>query len=68
MLKAFLNAFRLPDLRNKILFTLFIIAVYRFGSFVPVPVVDFSVIRNQLEAGGGGFLQLINLFSGGALG
>ena len=42
MLKAFLNAFRLPDLRNKILFTLFIIAVYRFGSYVPVPVVDFG--------------------------
>ncbi|HVF07317.1 MAG TPA: preprotein translocase subunit SecY [Actinomycetota bacterium] len=68
MLKAFLNAFRLPDLRNKILFTLFIIAVYRFGSYVPVPVVDFARIRDALEAGEGGFLQLINLFSGGALG
>ncbi|MEX0651311.1 MAG: preprotein translocase subunit SecY [Actinomycetota bacterium] len=68
MLKAFLNAFRLPDLRNKILFTLFIIAVYRFGSYVPVPVVDFARIRSALEAGEGGFLQLINLFSGGALG
>jgi preprotein translocase subunit SecY len=68
VLKAFLNAFRLPDLRNKILFTLFIIAVYRFGSFVPVPVVDFSQIRDAIEDGQGGFLQLINLFSGGALG
>jgi preprotein translocase subunit SecY len=68
VLKAFLNAFRLPDLRNKILFTLFIIAVYRFGSYVPVPVVDFARIRAALESGEGGFLQLINLFSGGALG
>jgi preprotein translocase subunit SecY len=68
VLKAFLNAFRLPDLRNKILFTLFIIAVYRFGSYVPVPVVDFGPIRDAIEAGQGGFLQLINLFSGGALG
>jgi preprotein translocase subunit SecY len=68
VLKAFLNAFRLPDLRNKILFTLFIIAVYRFGSYVPVPVVDFGPIRDAIEAGEGGFLQLINLFSGGALG
>ena len=68
MLKAFLNAFRLPDLRNKILFTLFIIAVYRFGSYVPVPVVDFTRIRDAIDAGEGGFLQLINLFSGGALG
>jgi preprotein translocase subunit SecY len=68
VLKAFLNAFRLPDLRNKILFTLFIIAIYRFGSYVPVPVVDFAPIRDAIEAGEGGFLQLINLFSGGALG
>jgi preprotein translocase subunit SecY len=68
VLKAFLNAFRLPDLRNKILFTLFIIAIYRFGSYVPVPVVDFGPIRDAIEAGEGGFLQLINLFSGGALG
>jgi len=68
VLKAFLNAFRLPDLRNKILFTLFIIAVYRFGSYVPVPVVDFTRIRDAIDDGEGGFLQLINLFSGGALG
>jgi preprotein translocase subunit SecY len=68
VLKAFLNAFRLPDLRNKILFTLFIIAVYRFGSYVPVPVVDFGPIREAIDQGEGGFLQLINLFSGGALG
>ena len=54
MLKAFLNAFRLPDLRNKILFTLFIIAIYRFGSYVPVPVVDFGPIRDAIEAGEGG--------------
>jgi preprotein translocase subunit SecY len=68
VLKAFLNAFRLPDLRNKILFTLFIIAIFRFGSYVPVPVVDFGRVRDAIESGEGGFLQLINLFSGGALG
>ncbi len=43
MLKAFLNSFRVPDLRNKILFTLFIIVIFRFGNHVPVPVVDTSV-------------------------
>ncbi len=64
MLRAFLNSFRVPDLRNKILFTLFIIAVYRFGSHVPVPVVDVSVLQDQSQAG---FLAFINLFSGGAL-
>ena len=64
MLKAFLNAFRVPDLRAKILFTLFIIGVFRLGSYVPVPIVDLSSIQQQE---GGGFLNIINLFSGGAL-
>ena len=65
MLKAFLNAFRVPDLRAKILFTLAMIAVFRLGSYVPVPVVDIGIL--QREAGAGGFLNIINLFSGGAL-
>ncbi len=52
MLKAFLNAFRVPDLRNKILFTLFMIAVYRFGTHVPVPVVDVGVISRAIEQSG----------------
>jgi preprotein translocase subunit SecY len=65
VLRAFLNSFRVPDLRAKILFTLFIIAIYRFGSFVPVPVVDVTKLR--AGAGQGGFIGLIDLFSGGAL-
>ncbi len=67
MLRAFLNAFRAPDLRRKILFTILIIGVYRLGSWVPVPGVDFDRIR---EAAGNqpGLTAIINLFSGGALG
>jgi preprotein translocase subunit SecY len=65
VLKAFLNAFRVPDLRAKILFTLFVIAVFRLGSYVPVPVVDIGILQKQ--AASGGFLNVINLFSGGAL-
>ena len=65
MLKAFLNSFRIPDLRNKILFTLFIIVVYRFGNHVPVPVVDTTQL--QKSANTSGFLDFINLFSGGGL-
>ena len=65
MLKAFLNSFRVPDLRNKILFTLFIIVVYRFGNHVPVPVVDTTPLQNSSSTGG--FLDFINLFSGGGL-
>jgi preprotein translocase subunit SecY len=68
VLRAFVNAFKVPDLRNKILFTLFVIAVYRFGSHVPVPVVDIGKLQASLNAqGGGGFLNFIDLFSGGAL-
>jgi preprotein translocase subunit SecY len=68
VLRAFINSFKVPDLRNKIFFTLFIIAVYRLGSHVPVPVVDINILQDQLEAQGAtGFLSFIDLFSGGAL-
>ncbi|HEY7478412.1 MAG TPA: preprotein translocase subunit SecY [Actinomycetota bacterium] len=68
MLKAFLNSFRVPDLRAKILFTLFVIAIFRFGSWVPVPVVDVGNLQDELERQGSqGFVQIISLFSGGAL-
>ncbi|HEX2038299.1 MAG TPA: preprotein translocase subunit SecY [Acidimicrobiales bacterium] len=60
--------FRVPDLRNKILFTLFVIALYRFGSHVPVPGIDFSAVQELEEsAQAGGVLGFLNLFSGGAL-
>ena len=66
MLRAFINAFRVPDLRRKILFTLLIVAVYRLGSWVPVPGVDYNAIQN---AGGQAqdWTEIINVFSGGAL-
>jgi preprotein translocase subunit SecY len=67
MLKAFVNAFKIPDLRKKILFTLFIIAVFRFGSHLPVPIVDISILQRQVKHNALGFLGFINLFSGGAL-
>jgi preprotein translocase subunit SecY len=67
VLSAFVNAFKIPDLRKKILFTLFIIAVYRFGSHVPVPLVDLNQLNKLNGQANQGFLQFINLFSGGAL-
>ena len=68
MLRAFVNAFKIRDLRGKILFTLAILAVYRLGSFIPTPGVDSGALRQLIEnaGGGGGAAQLINLFSGGA--
>ena len=68
MLKAFVNAFKIPDLRKKILFTLAIIAVFRLGSHIPVPDVDLSKLAGlQSQAKGLGALSFIDLFSGGAL-
>jgi preprotein translocase subunit SecY len=67
MLRAFVNAFKIPDLRKKILFTLFIIAVYRVGSFLPLPNVDVQTLAGQAQQSQQGFLSFINLFSGGAL-
>ncbi|CAN5426884.1 preprotein translocase subunit SecY [soil metagenome] len=68
MFRAFANAFKIPDLRGKILFTLGIIAVYRLGSFIPIPGVDYRVLRGILDqAEASGVAALLNLFSGGAL-
>ncbi|MBO3724409.1 preprotein translocase subunit SecY [Actinomyces bowdenii] len=68
MLSAFTQAFRTPDLRAKLLFTLGIMALFRLGSVVPSPGVD--VANAQICVGqseGQGLLGLINIFSGGAL-
>jgi preprotein translocase subunit SecY len=68
MLTAFRNAFRIHDLRNKILFTLFIFALYRLGTTIPVPGVDLTAIKTFTDsAQDSGFVGLLNLFSGGAL-
>jgi len=66
VLSAFVNAFKVPELRKKIFFTVFIIIVFRIGSFVPVPGIDFDTARRLAEESGG-VLGLLNLFSGGAL-
>ncbi len=61
------NMFRVPDLRNKVFFTIFIIFIFRIGSYIPVPYVDFNALatlKNQAPTGAIGFLDL---FSGGAL-
>ena len=68
MLSAFGMAFKTPDLRKKIFFTLSIMALFRFGSVVPTPGVSYSNVKQCIDqAQGGGLFGLINLFSGGAL-
>ena len=69
MLSAFVRAFKTPDLRKKLLFTLFIIAIYRLGTAVPTPGVSYTKVRDCLSGADpqAGFIGLANLFSGGAL-
>jgi preprotein translocase subunit SecY len=68
MLSSLRNVFRIPDLRNKILFTLVILSVYRLGSHVPVPGIDISALKTlEAQAEQGGVLAFFQLFSGGAL-
>lgn len=68
---AFVRAFRTPELRNKLLFVLGMLAIYRFGVFVPTPGFDYTNIAactdQALNGSGGGVLGMVNLFSGGAL-
>ena len=69
MLSAFGRAFRTPDLRKKLLFTLAIMALFRVGSHIPAPGVDTAAISACIGTSGssGSALGLINLFSGNAL-
>src|SRR5438045_2100672 len=69
MLRAFVNAFKIPDLRKKILFTIGLIAVFRLGSHVPVPNIDVAKLQQVFQGSGSNqsVLQFIDLFSGGAL-
>jgi preprotein translocase subunit SecY len=67
VLGAYVNAFRTPDLRRKLLFVLMIIAIFRLGSQIPAPGVNVSNVHECLQSSNGGIYTLINTFSGGAL-
>ena len=68
MLTAFARAFRTPDLRRKMLFTLGIIVLFRLGSVVPTPGIDVQAVNTCVEqVGTTGVYGMLNLFSGGAL-
>ena len=65
MLQAVANAFKLPDLRRKIIFTLAILVLYRLASHVPVPGVDVEALRAYFEQNQ--LLGMLDMFSGGAM-
>lgn len=62
---GFRDAFKIPDLRKKILFTFFILALYRIGCWIPAPGVSISNLAKQMQ--GSGLLRFLNLFTGGGL-
>jgi preprotein translocase subunit SecY len=70
MLTGFLRAFRTPDLRRKLLFTVFIIGIFRLGASLPTPGIsekNVNFCTGLATQSGGSVYQLVNLFSGGAL-
>jgi len=55
------------ELQQRLLFTLFILVIYRIGTFVPVPGMDMAAFQSAFSAGGGGLLTRLNMFAGGAV-
>jgi len=62
---GFRDAFKIPDLRKKILFTFFILTIYRIGCYIPSPGINIDALRKQVE--GSGLLKFLNIFTGGGL-
>ena len=68
MFKTMKNAWRIPDIRKKLIYTLFIIVVFRIGSAIAVPFLDADVIREWMGTNStGSILEYLNLLSGGNL-
>src|SRR6516162_8562782 len=67
MLSWLTNVWRVPELRRRVLFTAFVLAVYRLGSWMPAPGVDSASIKSYFSGQGSTVLGLLNLFSGSAL-
>jgi preprotein translocase subunit SecY len=67
LIEAFRNIFRTTDLRNRVLFTLALLGVYRLGAFIPTPGINTELMQQLFQQGQGSVLGLIDLFSGGNL-
>jgi preprotein translocase subunit SecY len=65
-LEAFRNAFRIPELKSRILFTLLMLALYRLGAHIPTPGVDGLALAEKINRYGLGFMGIYDLFTGGA--
>jgi preprotein translocase subunit SecY len=67
MLYTIMGAFRVREIRNKVLFTFAMLGLYRLGAYIPAPSVNTHALQSIQQAAGGGVLSLLNTFSGGAL-
>src|SRR3989339_1207492 len=71
MLQAFINSFKIPDLRKKLFITLLLLAIYRIGAYIPTPGVNgarlIQFFNNVARSQGGGLFGIMDMFSGGAL-
>lgn len=65
MISTLKNAWRIPDIRKRINFTLLMLLVFRLGSSIPVPYMDKSIIKSIFESSEGGLLQFLDLMAGG---
>ncbi|TVR76767.1 MAG: preprotein translocase subunit SecY [Chitinophagaceae bacterium] len=66
LIRTLTNIYKIEELRNRILFTLGLILIYRFGTYVVLPGIDPSALDSLEQQGQGGLLGLVNLFAGGA--
>ena len=67
MIKTIRNAWKLPELRNKLLFVLFALLIFRLGSAVPVPYINTDYLQQYISANSGTIFGLLNTMSGSAL-
>jgi len=69
MIGTILSAFRVPEIRKKLIFTMAVLALYRLGTYIPAPGINTSAVNAiSKNSSGNSILGLLNLFSGGGLG
>ncbi|MBQ3183158.1 MAG: preprotein translocase subunit SecY [Clostridia bacterium] len=66
MLKTLRNAWKIPELRNKMLITVLIVILYRFGAIVPVPFIDSNLMSQAIQSTAGSIFQYMDILSGSA--
>ena len=67
ILSSIQNIFSIPDLRNRVLFMLAMLAVYRIGAFIPTPGINADALDQLFQSSGGTIFGFLNVFTGGSL-